>query len=144
MNNREIETLLAPINVRVVCADELSAFVKNRPQSFVVNTDRCGKPGRHWTAFHFPPKGPAEFFDSLGQTPDHYDVRFRKVLIANGPSYLHLVDRVQAWDSDVCGHFCVYFLLQRYRGRTMEAICGDFFKRRYHYNDALVRTFAHL
>ena len=95
MNNREIETLLAPINVRVVCADELSAFVKNRPQSFVVNTDRCGKPGRHWTAFHFPSNGPAEFFDSLGQTPDHYDLRFRKVLIANGPSYLHLVDRVQ-------------------------------------------------
>ena len=50
-----------PINVSVVCADELSTSVKNRPQSFVVNTDSCGKPGQHWTAFHFLPKGPAEF-----------------------------------------------------------------------------------
>jgi hypothetical protein len=63
MNNVELEEILQMYHVTVCCADELPASIKNRPRTFVVNTDPCSKSGSHWTVFHFPDKGPCEFFD---------------------------------------------------------------------------------
>ena len=142
MNNLEIEYALREYGVKVTCADELPALMKRRPRWYVVNTDRCGNPGRHWTAFHFPRRGPAEFFDSLGNPPEHYHRRFKDVLMANGPRYLYLKNRLQALDSDACGQYCIYYVQQRSRGRTMKDICRDFRINRYVQNDALVSYYV--
>ena len=94
MNNFEIEYILSEYDVTVTCTDELPALVKRRPRWFVVNTDRCGNPGRHWTVFYFPRRGPAEFFDSLGNPPEHYHRRFKNELINNTLQYMYLTDRL--------------------------------------------------
>ena len=109
---------------------------------FLVNTDRCGNPGLHWTVFYFPRRGPAEFFDSLGNPLEHYHRRFKDVLMANGPRYMYLTDRLQALDSNVCGQYCIYYIQQRSRGRTMKDICRDFRKNRYVQNDAFVYQYV--
>ena len=142
MNNFEIEYTLREYGVTVTCADELPALVKKRPRWFVVNTDRCGNPGLHWTVFYFPRRGPAEFSDSLGNPPEHYYRRFKNVLMANGPLYLYLKNRLQAFYSDACGQYCIYYVQQRSRGRTMKDICRDFRKNRYIQNDAIVSWYV--
>ena len=90
MNN--FEYTLREYGVTVTCSDELPALVKKRPRWYVVNTDRCGNPGLHWTVFYFPTRGPSEFFDSLGNPPEHYHRRFKNVLMTNGPRYSYLTD----------------------------------------------------
>ena len=143
MNNLQIESYLSLYGVKVICADELPAFLQKRPAAYVVNTDRCGLPGKHWTVFYFPRKGNVcEFFDSLGQTPEHYHNRFRQVLVANGPKYRYVKHRLQALDSDVCGQYCIYYIVQRGSGRTMMGICNDFFIDKHHLNDAFVSLFT--
>ena len=142
MNNFEIEYALRQHGVKVMCAEELPALVKKKPRCYVVNTDRCGNPGLHWTVFYFPQRGPAEFFDSLGNPPEHYHRRFKGVLMANGPRYSYLKNRLQDLDSNVCGHYCIYFVQQRSRGRTMKDICRDFRKNRYVQNDAFVYQYV--
>ena len=142
MNNYEIEYALREYGVKVTCADELPALVKRRPRWYVVNTDRCGNPGWHWTVFYFPRRGPIEFFNSLGNPPEHYHRRFKDVLMANGPRYLYLKNRLQPLDSDACGQYCIYYVQQRSRGRTMKDICRDFRINRYVQNDAFVSYYV--
>ena len=138
MNNYEIEYTLREYGVKVTCADELPTLVKKSPRWYVVNTDRCGNPGRQWTVFYFPQRGPADFFDSLGNLTEHYHRRFKDVFMANGPRYLYLKNRLQALDSEPCGQYCIYYVQQRSRGRTMEDIFRDFRINRYVQNDAFL------
>ena len=139
MNNYEIESALSAYGVRALCAEELPITV--RAGCFVVNTDHCGNAGKHWTVFYFP-KGdkPAEFFDSLGRAPGYYHSRFEHILMANGPRYKYLRDRLQAVDSEVCGQYCIYYVEQRKLGRSMADICRDFRLRRYRENDEFVNN----
>ena len=144
MNNHELESYLAPYGTRIICANELPAVIEKRPVSYVVNTDPCGQPGKHWIAFHFPERREiCEFFDSLGRTPQHYHRRFENVLITNGPRYVYIKDRIQALDSDVCGQYCIYFVVQRHLGRTMEDICRDFLKCTHAVNDEFVSRYVY-
>lgn len=78
-------------------------MLEKRPQCYVVNTDTCGMSRQHLTTFFFPEGDePFEFFDSLGQTPEHDHARFKKVLMANGPQYRYVKSRLQSLDSDIC------------------------------------------
>ncbi|VDI22671.1 Hypothetical predicted protein [Mytilus galloprovincialis] len=103
--------------------------------------DLCRQHGYlRWTgealvAFHFPSTGPAEFFDSLGRSPEYYHRRFRNVLIANGPQYRFSTTQVQPGSSDTCGLYCVHFVKMRYRNISMEDIVKDFSSRDLMSND---------
>ena len=143
MNNYQLSSYLSRFGTKVVCAEELPVLVFNRPRSFVVNTDSCGRPGKHWTVFYFPKEGqPCEFFDSLGRTPEQYHPRFKYVLTVNGPTYTFLKDRLQALDSDVCGQYCIYYVMQRHSGRSLTDISRDFRRRDYRRNDDIVYKYV--
>ncbi|VDI84252.1 Hypothetical predicted protein [Mytilus galloprovincialis] len=135
MSDAELEEALEGLPVDVCCAEELPADISHRPMTYVVNTDTCDGPGKHWVAFHFPSTGPAEFFDSLGRSPEYYHRRFRNVLIANGPQYRFSTTQVQPGSSDMCGLFCVHFVKMRYRNISMEDIVKDFSSRDLMSND---------
>lgn len=138
MNNREVERALRDQHVRVICADELASPGKDRPKTFIVNTDPCSRPGTHWTAFHFPSRGPSEFFDSLGHRPGDYDSRFEGAL---GSRYLYTPDAIQPDDSDTCGAYCIYFASQRHRSRSFQDILNAFSTVRLRDNDRKVKKF---
>ena len=117
----------------MIKSEDLPAFP--RPGYFVVNTDHCGNEGQHWTVFYFPKEGgPCEFFDSMAKAPGYYHSRFEQVLIANGPLYKYIGNRLQALESDVCGQYCIYYVVQRHLNRSMEGICDK--------NDKLVSRFV--
>lgn len=143
MNNFQLERYLKKYHVKVTCADELPRiFKKNKCRFWVVNTDRCGGRGIHWVAFHFPLRGPAEFFDSLGNSPEYYNTRFRYILTINGPRYQYSTSRIQSETSSVCGHYCIYFIEKRNKGFSMKNIMHDFSVSRLHENDRLVSDYV--
>lgn len=141
MNNYELKHYLSSYDVHVVCADDLSVILKKR-QFWIVNTDTCGGRGLHWVALHFPPKGPIELFDSLGNCPEYYQKRFQNILIFNGPRYKYVDSRIQSETSTLCGHYCIYFILQRFKGRSMNDIVHDLNVFNAHANDRLVSDFV--
>jgi hypothetical protein len=140
MNNHDLKRYLASRAVRVVCADDLPSTLK-RCQFWVVNTDKCGERGLHWVVFHFPSRGPLEFFDSLGNPPEYYHRRFQNILMVNGAKYGYFDSRIQSETSSLCGQYCIYFVLQRMKGRSMNSIAYDFNVFNTHANESLVSDF---
>lgn len=82
-----------------------------------------------------------EFFDSLGNPPEQYHRRFQSILIFNGPRYKYIDSIIQSVTSSLCGHYCIYFILQRIKGRSMNNIVHDFYDLNTHANDRLVSDF---
>ena len=138
MEATDLERVLVKTGLdhEVTSADRLPTTMK-KPAGLIVNTDPAHRPGTHWVSFYFPKRGPAEFFDSLGRSPEHYRRDFKNLLIAHGPDYLHNTGRIQDYGSATCGAYCLDFLMQRDRGvdyRSYLREWGDDYAR----NDALV------
>ena len=99
----------------ICSADQLPRRIVHRPCYYIVNTATFGKTGKHWLTFYFPLKGPNEFFDSEGKTPDFYSQDFVTPLEEN---YLFNTFPLQG-DSPACGHYCLYYVTHRCRGISM-------------------------
>jgi hypothetical protein len=125
------------IDDAVICADEIPRRPIQKPAGFVVNTDFCSGPGKHWVTFYFPKKGPVEFFDSLGHSPEYYHAIFRNFLIVNGPQYLYNIGRLQDYGSPYCGEYCLDFLVQRVKGVSYYSYITQFGDN-YAQNDSIV------
>ena len=119
MDTTQLERYLENMgmNYLVTSSDRLPWAIE-RPTALIANTDRADEPGTHWVCFYFPKKGPPEFFDSLGRSPEHYHKNFRNLLIAHGPEYIRNMGQVQANQSPYCGEYCLFFLSKRKAGET--------------------------
>lgn len=118
MNNFQLEQILIDYPVTVCSVDQ----VRIKKGQFVIsNTDTSDGPGEHWVTLYFPTSGPYEFFDSLGNTPEHYG--FEKFFTN---SYWTNCDRLQDYGSDACGHYCAYYTMTRCTGRTFNDIVKPF------------------
>jgi hypothetical protein len=115
MNTREINAILGK-----ECASFLGTFPANhipvgRGWS-VINLDESDKPGSHWTVV-----GPCEFFDSYGISPlSHYILTHLKKRCKKKWWYNNI--SLQSYNSKVCGHYCIYYILLRCKGVTPDAI----------------------
>jgi hypothetical protein len=107
------------------------------PACIIVNTDPATKPGSHWIALYIASDG-VEYFDSFGRFPrkdfNNYLKDYSKNIQHNGV-------RIQGPLSNSCGQYCVYYLCQRTRGRSMKNIIADFSKD-YILNDTCVAAFV--
>ena len=102
-----------------VCAfDQLKKPVF--PSAYVINSDSSSKPGEHWIAVYFDKRGRGEYFDSYALAPAFVGLE----------SYMDTYS-LSGWIynrkfSNVCGHYCVYYILFRCRGVPLHAIVSDF------------------
>ena len=132
MNNLQIENILRGYPVIVCSADQLT---RKPGYFFISNTQTSDQRGEHWTAFYFKKRGPDEFFDSLGNQPGYYGQYFNTVL--NKP-YLCTLEQIQESDSDVCGAYCIYYVICRYAGLDFQTILNTFDVRNRKKNDDVV------
>ena len=147
MNSSELLRVLSQnrhtkgIHYAVTSSDRLPPTPLQRPATLIVNADSSNKPGSHWLVFYFPRKGPAEFFDSMGHSPQFYHQRFKNYLIVNGPVFLHNTKRIPDFNSDFCGEYCLQFIIGRSRGMTF---CDflHWFGQNYAYNDYKLQQYV--
>ena len=122
----------------VCAADELPGTVDKRPSIYIVNTDYAADPGQHWICMYVGRMN-SDFYDPLAHPPQ---MEFRNFLTRNSYSgYLMNTKKLQAFDSDTCGHHCLYFAFFRSRGIPMEYIVQSFTSD-YAFNDWMVRQFV--
>ena len=110
----------------VCAADQLPPLHIQNPKLFIVNTQTSDLPGSHWVCFFLSEKGPPEFFDSLGQTPQYYQENFENFLVNHGYNYLINSCPVQSPNSTACGYFCLFYAYLRCRGYSFENIMSKF------------------
>jgi hypothetical protein len=112
------------------------------PVCFVINTDKRGEPGEHWVAVYYLSPANGEFFDSFGNSP--LLLGFGKRSLPNITIWSKV--RLQAFNSDVCGEYCIHYLAMRSRGYSSASsifsalngfTCSD-----YKHNDDVVRRLA--
>ena len=127
----------------VFSADNLPQKIKNN--SFIIcNTDLRSGPGKHWYCVVKLTTTILECFDSLGIDNG------KKMFIASqlrqkGIGRIKFnVTQVQSSDSDTCGWFVLYFLIQRYHNRDLsfDELMNDIFVLSQTENEKLVNTFA--
>ena len=103
--------------------DELPETVP-RPSCLIANTDTSTGGGKHWVAFYFTEDDKAEFFCSYGTAPFRPDEFYR--LLIKFSSFTWFDRRLQSRGSYSCGQYCVYYLVNRFQGRSSNEIMEDF------------------
>ena len=86
------------------------------PGYYIINTDNHDEPGKHWLVV-YNDHGQIEYFDSFGRPP--LDKRLKSFL---GNNYKYNATELQQLFSNACGFYCVYYIIHRVRGFTMEEI----------------------
>ena len=89
-------------------------------QFCVCNTDIWTKNGRHWILIYFPPSGPTEFFDPLGEKPNAEFIQFM------GDDYMYSTQRYQSTNSTACAFYCIFFAYMKCRGIPFQSITDLF------------------
>lgn len=76
------------------------------PIAYIFNSDPATKPGTHWLAmYQSSVYSPAEFFDSYAFHPSFYSLHL--------PNALYSTTKLQSYNTDVCGHYCILFITYR-------------------------------
>lgn len=86
-------------------------------------------------------KKQAEFWDSYGQSPEFYSADFEDFLNFNANNWTSNQRMLQSWDSNVCGQYCIYYLVHRCRGFSLNRIVNHFSKNT-RVNDTIVFEFV--
>ena len=110
--------------VGVFPADMLPTKARDaKPGFYVVNTDPHFKAGEHWVAFYIPldmKTNPMEYWDSYGLKPPEIFTPFLNRM------YLRNTKFIQHPLSSTCGQYCIYYILMRYKGHSIEEIVSVF------------------
>jgi hypothetical protein len=97
----------------------------NYPASCVVNNDDKYGPGEHWVAIYYENPHKLYYFDSLNIDPNPCLAKnlnkYKKIIKNNA--------RLQSLYSDVCGFYCIFFIIHISRGITFSHIVNHLHKR---------------
>lgn len=108
------------------------------PCCAIVNTDPIRHPGQHWVSVYWYDKDTGEFFDSYAEQPSTLYPGWQC-----WDSFSQVLHPLQAWTSDVCGDYCLYFLYKRCRGVPLRDIVSYFDWKDVMYNDQAVLQRMH-
>lgn len=78
-------------------------------KAYVVNVDDRRSLGTHWIGIFFKEGGEAYYFDSFGLPPIKKE--FEIFLNDNCNKWYWNTKQLQEFGSDVCGHYCIHFLI---------------------------------
>lgn len=119
----------------VFASDKLPK-ITHYPISCVINTDPSSLPGQHWIAFYIDNKKMCSFFDSYGKKPSFYGIDQYLKYFSNNIEFNN--SQLQGLDSSSCGYYCIYFVILKSRGLTLENITSVFSNKNFRFNDILI------
>ena len=100
-------------------ADKIPALTAS--SGLVANTEGHMDVGSHWIAMFVHHPQTLEFFDSYGLPPSAYGQDIEN--FARQFTYVKCNKKqLQSLTSNVCGHYCIYYLVKRCQGQSMDCI----------------------
>ena len=149
MNSIELQKFLtydktlSKFNMKVCAADQLPKVLSKYPTGFIVNTDPIAKHGSHWIAIFFYSVNYCEFFDSLGHPPAYYHKHFEKFIKSFANEYIYNRQKIQMMTSNVCGVYCLMFILYCCHGKRLCIFQRLFSKNKLHNDTFIMRMYKH-
>ena len=130
---------------------EISEYYKNEPRfngvysrnnlpktikksAYVINLDEYKNTGMHWIALFVKPKYTV-YCDSFGIEPIPKEIKHaigNKEIKAN-------IFRIQAYDSIMCGYFCIEFINYILKGKTLLDYTNLFSPNDFKKNDQIIK-----
>lgn len=121
----------------VLASDRLPSFIRKFPAFYVINLDPAHLPGSHWVAVYMMSPKRCEYFDSYGLPPLVENIE-RFIFRNSGKCHFNR-QRIQGDFSFVCGHYCIAFIKNRARKRSMKYFISKFSKSDLRKNDNYIK-----
>lgn len=130
---------LAPHWVGALPADGLPAKpIKERPQAYIVNTDKSHEEGLHWIA-HWTYGPVCEKMDSYGLPMEVYEATpIKRWMNEHWAIHQGNKQSLQAVNSETCGYYALQYLVDKSKGKSLHEFLRQFNKHDYVGNDAKV------
>ena len=131
---------------------EVSEYYKNKPRfngvysrnnlpnkikkgAYVINLDACKNTGTHWVSL-FVKTNEVIYFDSFGV--EHIPKEINKFIGSNKKIKANIF-RIQAYDSIMCGYFCIEFINYMLKGKTLLDYTNLFSPNDFIKNDQIIK-----
>ena len=115
-------------------ADNLSGI---KDEAYVINLDEYSDIGTHWVAF-FVMNNNVTYFDSFGV--EHIPKEI-KAFIDRSLSITTNIFRIQAYDSIMCGYFCIGFIDFMLAGKILTEFTNLFSPNNFNKNDDIILNY---
>ena len=103
--------------------------------AYVINLDEYANIGTHWIA-SFVKRKYTVYFDSFGV--EHIPKEIKKFI---GNKYIKAnIFRLQAYDSIMCGYFCIEFINYLLKGKTLLEYTNLFSPNDFKKNDQIIKS----
>lgn len=112
-----------------------------RGQALIINTDPHNRPGQHWVCCYVDEWGRGEFVDSYVHSPSYFSTSLKQFFGRNCSEYVYNTVQYQGGGTNVCGQYCIYFLMHRCRGVSMYDTLSVF-SSNYAINDLYVYNYT--
>ena len=103
--------------------------------AYVINLDEYGNIGTHWIALFVKPKYTV-YFDSFGV--EHIPKEIKK-FIGNEDIKANIF-RLKAYDSIMCGYFCIEFINYMFKGKALLEYTNLFSPNDFKKNDQIIKS----
>ena len=104
-----------------------------KKEAYVINLDEYEITGTHWVSLFVKPKYTV-YFDSFGV--EHFPKEINKFIHKDIKSNIF---RLQAYDSIMCGYFCIEFINYMLEGKTLLDYTNLFFPNDFKKNDRVIK-----
>ena len=113
-------------------------IIRHFPYAMIVNMDINNLPGKHWLAI-YGTHTHVEVFDPLAMELPGYLKRwilrrYGSRWSTNQMAYQHVL-------SDLCGAYCIWYLLERYKTGHMDQVLIGLFPGAPNFNDSLISQY---
>lgn len=119
-----------------VYPSDITPSIKSLPAGIVINTDNHKEPGEHWVALYIDEKKHGTYFDSYALPPLLPSILKTIKRFCN--TYEYNKCPLQAFNSETCAHYCIFFIELKNIGLGLNFICNFFNKNRKN-NDTMIR-----
>ena len=109
---------------------------KIKAGAYVINLDECSDIGTHWIAL-YALNNNVTYFNSFGVEHIPKEIKIfidKSIVVANN-------FRIQAYDSIMCGYFCIWFVDFMLEGKTLTEFTNLFSPNNFKKNDDIILNY---
>ena len=115
------------------CVYSRNNLSKIKDWAYIINLDEYESIGTYWIALHVNDNNVA-YFDSLGV--EHFPKEIKRFI--GNKSIITNIYRVQAYDSIMCGYFCIGFVVFMLKGKRLLEYTNLFSPNNKEKNDKII------
>ena len=109
---------------------------KIKDGAYVINLDDYSNIGIHWIALYVK-NNDITYFDSFGV--EHIPKEIKKFI--DNKNIIANIFRIQAYDSIMCGYFCIWFINFMFKGKNLTAYTNIFSPNSFKRNDDIILNY---